>query len=224
MHAFAVARIRKEDVRHATPRGTSKHERRLAEGEVRVNAVCSDKPLRQQRHRQDGHASAREGAEADGPACLSERGCRMSRSIDDDAETEIRFLKPKLISSGARPRAVQDSPRGVRMDVQNSVRRWIPWRHSEGRPPGAVPAPPLSILALAISHRPQLGRHQDPMPLIGQSIPLGLDPGPDILRVAIYQPLSCLSQSPSAVGNSSGSTKYHRNICTSSGMLRNSST
>ena len=33
----------------------------------------------------------------------------------------------------------------------------------------------------------------------------------------------CLIASPQAWGNSSGKTKYHRNICTNKGMLRNNS-
>jgi len=35
---------------------------------------------------------------------------------------------------------------------------------------------------------------------------------------------SCLIQSPQALGNSSGMTKYQRNSCISSGMLRKIST
>ena len=43
---------------------------------------------------------------------------------------------------------------------------------------------------------------------------------------AITNGASCkdLSQSPAATGTTSGSTKYHRNNCTSRGTLRNSST
>ncbi len=35
---------------------------------------------------------------------------------------------------------------------------------------------------------------------------------------------SCFSQRPAAFGSNSGSTKNHRNSCTSSGMLRKNST